>query len=62
MRATAAGQAWHGITPGRQSLAPRATWTPEERLADMEAQTVGTIHQECNDEVYQRCLEKQLGM
>jgi hypothetical protein len=32
----AVGQAWHGITPGSQSLSPRATWTPEERLADMD--------------------------
>jgi hypothetical protein len=33
----AAGQAWHGITPGSQSLSPRAAWTPEERLADRDA-------------------------
>jgi hypothetical protein len=33
----AAGQAWHGITPGSQSLSPRATSTLEERLADMDA-------------------------
>jgi hypothetical protein len=37
----AAGQAWHGITPGSQSLSPRATGTPEERLADMDALGVG---------------------
>jgi hypothetical protein len=53
MRAMAAGRAWHGITPGSQSLSPRATWTPEERLADMDAQTVAAIYRECNDEVHQ---------
>jgi predicted TIM-barrel fold metal-dependent hydrolase len=77
MRAMAAGQAEHGITPGSQSLSRRATWTPEERLADMDAlgvdvhvvstgagfsyddmdaQTMATIHRECNDEVHQRTL------
>jgi hypothetical protein len=30
-----------GITPGSQSLSPRATGTPEERLADMDALGVG---------------------
>ena len=33
IRAMAAGQAWHGIQPGSVRIAPRAVWTPEQRLA-----------------------------
>ena len=39
MRAMAAGHAGHGIThpAARESLSPKATWTSEERLTDMDA-------------------------
>jgi aminocarboxymuconate-semialdehyde decarboxylase len=30
-----AGRDWHGVTPGSVRIAPRAVWTPEQRLADM---------------------------
>ena len=29
------GQEWHGIRPGSVRIAPRAVWTPEQRIADM---------------------------
>jgi aminocarboxymuconate-semialdehyde decarboxylase len=29
------GREWHGIKPGSVRIAPRAVWTPEQRLADM---------------------------
>jgi aminocarboxymuconate-semialdehyde decarboxylase len=35
IRATQAGQEWHGIRPGSVRIAPRAVWTPEQRIADM---------------------------
>ena len=35
IHATQAGKAWHGIQPGTMRIAPRAIWTPEQRLADM---------------------------
>src|SRR5215510_7708632 len=35
IRAMQAGKAWHGIQPGTMRIAPRAIWTPEQRLADM---------------------------
>jgi hypothetical protein len=35
IRATPAGQEWHGIRPGSVRIAPRAVWTPEQRIADM---------------------------
>jgi predicted TIM-barrel fold metal-dependent hydrolase len=35
IHAMQAGQEWHGIRPGSVRLAPRAVWTPEQRIADM---------------------------
>ena len=35
IRAMQAEKAWHGIQPGTMRIAPRAIWTPEQRLADM---------------------------
>jgi aminocarboxymuconate-semialdehyde decarboxylase len=35
IRAMQAGQEWHGIRPGSVRIAPRAVWTPEQRIADM---------------------------
>jgi hypothetical protein len=35
IRATQAEQEWHGIRPGSVRIAPRAVWTPEQRIADM---------------------------
>ena len=35
IQATQAGQDWHGIQPGSVRIAPRAVWTPEQRIADM---------------------------
>jgi aminocarboxymuconate-semialdehyde decarboxylase len=35
IHATQAGQEWHGIHPGSVRIAPRAVWTPEQRIADM---------------------------
>jgi aminocarboxymuconate-semialdehyde decarboxylase len=35
IRAMEAGREWHGIKPGSVHIAPRAVWTPEQRLADM---------------------------
>ena len=29
------GKEWHGIKPGDQVIGPRAAWTPEQRIADM---------------------------
>jgi hypothetical protein len=37
IRAMQAGKAWHGIQPGTMRIAPRAVWTPEQRLADMKS-------------------------
>ena len=35
IRAMQTGKVWHGIQPGTMRIAPRAIWTPEQRLADM---------------------------
>src|SRR6266568_7299666 len=35
IRAMQARKAWHGTQPGTMRIAPRAVWTPEQRLADM---------------------------
>ena len=35
IHAIQAGQEWHGIRPGSVRIAPRAVWTPEQRIADM---------------------------
>jgi aminocarboxymuconate-semialdehyde decarboxylase len=35
IHAMQAGQEWHGIRPGSVRIAPRAVWTPEQRIADM---------------------------
>jgi aminocarboxymuconate-semialdehyde decarboxylase len=35
IRAVEAGQTWHGIQPGSVRIAPRAVWTPPQRIADM---------------------------
>ena len=35
IQAVQAGQAWHSIQPGSVRIAPRAVWTPEQRIADM---------------------------
>ena len=48
IRATPAGQEWHGIRPGSVRIAPRAVWTPEQRIADMnslgvDVQVVSTV-------------------
>src|SRR5688572_28583634 len=37
IHATQAGKEWHGIKPGSVRIAPRAVWTPEQRLADMKS-------------------------
>ena len=37
LRAMDAGREWHGIQPGTQRVNPRGTWTPEQRLADMDS-------------------------
>jgi len=37
IRAMRAGQEWHSIQPGSVRMAPRAVWTPEQRLADMDS-------------------------
>ena len=29
------GEEWHGVKPGTMRVAPRAVWTPEQRLNDM---------------------------
>ena len=26
---------WHGIKPGEMGIGPRNSWTPEQRIADM---------------------------
>jgi len=35
IRATQAGREWHGVKPGEQRIGPRNSWTPEQRIADM---------------------------
>jgi aminocarboxymuconate-semialdehyde decarboxylase len=35
IHAMQAGQEWHGIRPGSVRIAPRAVWTPAQRIADM---------------------------
>ncbi|HZA23022.1 MAG TPA: hypothetical protein VFA32_10540 [Dehalococcoidia bacterium] len=35
IRAMQAGKEWHGVKPGEQRIGPRNSWTPEQRLADM---------------------------
>lgn len=35
IHAMEAGRDWHGIKPGSVRIAPRAVWTPEQRIADM---------------------------
>ena len=35
IRAMESGQTWHGVQPGSMRIAPRAVWTPEQRLNDM---------------------------
>lgn len=35
IRATQAGREWHGIKPGDMRIGPRNSWTPEQRIADM---------------------------
>ncbi len=35
IRAMNAGEEWHGVKPGTMRVAPRAVWTPEQRLNDM---------------------------
>jgi aminocarboxymuconate-semialdehyde decarboxylase len=35
IQALQAGQAWHGIRPESVRISPRAVWTPEQRIADM---------------------------
>jgi aminocarboxymuconate-semialdehyde decarboxylase len=35
IRAMQAGKEWHGIRPGEERIGPRNSWTPEQRLADM---------------------------
>jgi aminocarboxymuconate-semialdehyde decarboxylase len=37
IRAMEAGRDWHGIKPGSVRIAPRAVWTPEQRIADMKS-------------------------
>ncbi len=37
IHAMEAGKEWHGIKPGSVRIAPRAVWTPEQRLADMKS-------------------------
>ena len=37
IKAVNEGREWHGIKPGDQRIAPRASWTPEQRLADMDS-------------------------
>ena len=37
LRAMDAGREWHSIQPGTQTVNPRGTWTPEQRLADMDS-------------------------
>jgi aminocarboxymuconate-semialdehyde decarboxylase len=29
------GKEWHGVKPGEQRIGPRNSWTPEQRMADM---------------------------
>jgi hypothetical protein len=31
----AAEREWYGIKPGGVTISPRAVWTPEQRIADM---------------------------
>jgi aminocarboxymuconate-semialdehyde decarboxylase len=35
IRAMQAGKEWHGVKPGEQRIGPRNSWTPEQRMADM---------------------------
>jgi aminocarboxymuconate-semialdehyde decarboxylase len=37
IRATQAGKEWHGVKPGEERIGPRNSWTPEQRLADMDS-------------------------
>ena len=37
MGAMESGREWHGIKPGTMRVPPRAVWTPEQRLADMDS-------------------------
>ncbi len=35
IRAMAAGREWHGVKPGEMRVGPRNSWTPEQRIDDM---------------------------
>src|SRR5918996_233349 len=35
IRAMQAGKEWHGVKPGEERIGPRNSWTPEQRVADM---------------------------
>ncbi len=37
IRAARKGDDWHGLKPNPASIAPRASWTPEQRIADMDS-------------------------
>ena len=35
IRAMAAGREWHGVKPGEMGVGPRNSWTPQQRIDDM---------------------------
>jgi aminocarboxymuconate-semialdehyde decarboxylase len=37
IRAARADKEWHGVKPGEQRIGPRNSWTPEQRIADMDS-------------------------
>ena len=37
IRAMQAGKEWHGVKPGEERIGPRNSWTPEQRIADMDS-------------------------
>jgi aminocarboxymuconate-semialdehyde decarboxylase len=37
IRAMQAGKEWHGVKPGEEQIGPRNSWTPEQRMADMDS-------------------------
>jgi aminocarboxymuconate-semialdehyde decarboxylase len=37
IRAMQADKEWHGVKPGEQRIGPRNSWTPEQRIADMDS-------------------------
>lgn len=42
IHAVKAGNDWHGIQPGEMRVPPKGTWTPEQRLDDMDSLDVDT--------------------